>query len=469
MLDLVTFNVWVGQKLADLHTHLAALIGDTGKPGVIALQEAKRYGGAPIGYARHAFDSDNTLEDRDCVLLVREDIKVAHSGFIHVDPVKGVWVGPKAQHDHHPAHIWPYVVLEVEGVHWTIVDVHRLAGRDHNAAAWVAEGDALREFLKTRSGPVVLLGDWNSNQHAAGPGSPSAIARQYDLHMEFRGVDGVLFRDCTLKATNELASKYGSDVHNPVHFTLTAKGKVEPPIAPAPHPQPAPAPTPAPVVHHPHPAPAPHPQPAVIHSLGAPEVPYVGPPAHFTAGHNKPIHRIVIHSTVSPCVEGGARDIAAYFRTQAAGGSAHYVVDPGETVEVAYDDVICWHAPPNANSLGFEMCDIPGPVPGDARGTAAFKAALRSWRWIKPAQRRMLHRVARDVAQTALAYGVPLIFVDAAHLRQGVHGITTHNEVSQAWHQSTHWDPGFWPRRRFMKLVHQYASELRAGHDPKVA
>src|SRR5690349_19229744 len=102
----------------------------------------------------------------------------------------------------------------------------------------------------------------------------------------------------------------------------------------------------------------------------APEPVYLGPPAHFTAGDNKPVSRIVIHSTVSECKAGGAREIAAYFRTKAAGGSAHYVVDPSEVVQAAYDSVVCWHAPPNEHSLGIEMCDTPGPLPNDKPGTA---------------------------------------------------------------------------------------------------
>lgn len=193
----------------------------------------------------------------------------------------------------------------------------------------------------------------------------------------------------------------------------------------------------------------------------APSPPYLGPAAHTSKGNNKPIERIVIHSTVSPCVPGGARKIAAYFRSPNAGGSAHYVVDPSEAVQVVYDGVIAWHAPPNAHSLGIEMCDTPGPVLNDKPGTARFKALRRAWRWAQPNQRRMLRRTAALTAQLALAYDVPLRFLTSAQLRAGAHGITTHNNVSQAFHQSTHWDPGFWPRRRFMRLVRREAERLR--------
>lgn len=195
----------------------------------------------------------------------------------------------------------------------------------------------------------------------------------------------------------------------------------------------------------------------------APAPRYLGPAAHTTAGDNKPIARIVIHSTVSPCKEGGAEMIARYFRSQGAGGSAHYVVDPAESVQVVYDGVIAWHAPPNDHSIGIEMCDVPGPVPDDSRTSAAFKAARQAWRWIKPEQQQMLRNTAELTAQLCLAYDVPVVFLSPRALTSGRHGITTHANVSAAWRQSTHWDPGFWPRRRFMRLVRAEVKRLKAS------
>lgn len=193
----------------------------------------------------------------------------------------------------------------------------------------------------------------------------------------------------------------------------------------------------------------------------APAPPYLGPPAHSSDGENKPVNRIVIHSTVSACKAGGARQIAAYFKSSSAGGSAHYVVDPGEVVQVAYDSVICWHAPPNQHSLGIEMCDTPGPVPDDKPATAAYKAARRRWRWRLPQQQQLLERTAQLTAELALAYRVPIRYVGPVRLRLGWRGITTHAAVSLAWRQSTHWDPGFWPRREFMRRVRRHAAQLR--------
>lgn len=192
-----------------------------------------------------------------------------------------------------------------------------------------------------------------------------------------------------------------------------------------------------------------------------PSPPYVGPAAHTSGPGNKPIDRIVIHSTVSPCQPGGARDIGRYFASEASGGSAHYIVDPAEVVQSVFDSVVAWHAPPNPHSLGVEMCDIPGPRPREPKSKAWWRALRRSWRWVRPNQIAMLRRTARLTAQLCLAYDVPPVFVGPRGLRAGRRGVTTHAAVSTAFRQSTHWDPGLWPRRAFMRQVRSEVARIR--------
>lgn len=201
-----------------------------------------------------------------------------------------------------------------------------------------------------------------------------------------------------------------------------------------------------------------------------PDPPYEGPAAHTSPGPNLPATRVVIHSTVSPCEPGGRHDIARYFRSEASGGSAHYVTDPVGVVQVVGDHTIAWHAPPNPHSLGIEMCDIPGPVPGDNLPAATVKALRHAWRWRRPNQDAMLHVTAQLAAHLCASYGIPPRYVGARALRAGQgHGVTTHAAVSRAFGQSTHWDPGFWPRRRFMRLVRRYHRELVLDHMAKEA
>jgi hypothetical protein len=187
----------------------------------------------------------------------------------------------------------------------------------------------------------------------------------------------------------------------------------------------------------------------------APSPPYVGPVARNSGTGNKPIKRIVLHGTVSPTVEGGARKIAAYFRSSSARGSAHYVVDPGEVVQAAYDSVVCWHAPPNPHSIGIELCDWVGLNGG---GTP-----LPLSRWDDEPHTRMLRRAARLTAQLCLAYDVPVRMISPSQLRAGARGICEHDDVSKAWHQSSHWDLGNFPRQRFVRLVEGNVRAIKNG------
>lgn len=191
-----------------------------------------------------------------------------------------------------------------------------------------------------------------------------------------------------------------------------------------------------------------------------------GHPAKHSGKGNHPVTRVVIHSAVMPCEVGRARQLAAWNRDGVGGGSWHYAVDPAEVIQCSYDSYVCWHAPPNGNSLGIEMADNPGPVPGDKPGTAAYKAAKRSWRWARKPQRLMLKRTAALTAGLCLAYDLPVMFLTTEDLRAGRKGITTHNYVSKAFGQSSHWDPGFWPKRRFMAMVRREVKRLEAGKSP---
>lgn len=65
----------------------------------------------------------------------------------------------------------------------------------------------------------------------------------------------------------------------------------------------------------------------------------------------------------------------------------------------------------------------------------------------------MLTRAAELTALLCVAYDVPPWFVDVEDLRRGARGVTTHAAVSRAFGQSAHWDPGAWPRRKFLRMV----------------
>lgn len=180
---------------------------------------------------------------------------------------------------------------------------------------------------------------------------------------------------------------------------------------------------------------------------------------HHSAGHNLPVNRIVVHGTVSATVRGGARAVANYFQSPTSGGSAQVVVDPGEAVRCAYDDVIAWHAPPNTHSLGIEFCDWVtwnqgnGQTVADkdpfwkGRTEAEFNA-----RWDLKDWDDMLRLGAKVVADWATAYQVPVTRLGVQDLLNGARGATGHAEVAQAWKMSDHTDPR-WPDKVWVRFL----------------
>jgi hypothetical protein len=185
-----------------------------------------------------------------------------------------------------------------------------------------------------------------------------------------------------------------------------------------------------------------------------PDPPYVGPAKFQGDATNRPIRRVVIHGTVSPCEDGGARNVARYLTdTVTRPSSAHYIRDPGETVQVVYDGVVAYHAPPNEGSIGYELCDW----------VAVGNTLLPMSRWNDLPHRRMLRGAAKDVARLCLAYGVPIRKVGYLGLRLRRRGICGHSDVSKAFGQTDHFDPGHFPWKRFIQMVRQEADLIREG------
>jgi hypothetical protein len=183
--------------------------------------------------------------------------------------------------------------------------------------------------------------------------------------------------------------------------------------------------------------------------------------ARLIGGRQGTINRIVIHGTSSACKLGGARGNASWFQNRAARGSAHYVVDPGEIVQCVPEDRVAAHAPPNTGSIGYELCDPNAGPPG---------------RWYDANHVAMLKLAAPHVRDCARRHGIPLVWLSVADLKAGKRGITSHNNVTQAFHQSTHTDPVGFDAPYFMAMVtgpaHRWTTIFpgnddrdRGGHD----
>ena len=163
-----------------------------------------------------------------------------------------------------------------------------------------------------------------------------------------------------------------------------------------------------------------------------------GSRAHMQ-GSNGTVTRIVMHGTVSPCARGGARNVARYMQSDSAGGLAHFVVDPGEVIQCCKEDTACWHAPPNHGSIGVELCDWQaGPAT----------------RWTDHDHTAMLQHAAGLVADLCKRHNIPARKLSAPYLKNGLTGICGHADVSEAFRQSDHSDPGAdFPWVTFIKMV----------------
>lgn len=170
---------------------------------------------------------------------------------------------------------------------------------------------------------------------------------------------------------------------------------------------------------------------------------------HGQGGNDHP-GRIVIHDAEYPEKITGAEDVAAYFQHVDRKASAHYVCDADSTVQCVKATDTAYHAPPNAHSIGIELV-------GYAKQTTVD--------WLDDFSVAMLRDQAaplvRDIAAT---YGIPLVWLSVADLLAGKHGITSHNNVSLAFKQSTHTDPGGnFPIDQFMAWVTQGDNTFMAG------
>lgn len=147
-----------------------------------------------------------------------------------------------------------------------------------------------------------------------------------------------------------------------------------------------------------------------------------------TGSSGRKITLAVIHRMEAPVKVGTAMGTAKYFQQlpSSSKASAHFCYDPETRVQCVHDKDVAYAAP-GANSQGMQY-ELPGYSKDDD--------------WTTQGMIKSMELCAYDVAAAAKAYGFPLEFRHADALRSGATGITTHVEVSNAWHETDHWDPG---------------------------
>lgn len=138
---------------------------------------------------------------------------------------------------------------------------------------------------------------------------------------------------------------------------------------------------------------------------------------------------IVLHCT-DGC-EGTQKDTdeAIAITKPAQNKSFHYSVDADSAVQCVKDDYTAWHARGRGNALGIgiELC-----------GRADQSRA----EWFDAISLPTLNNAARLCARLCYKWNIPAKVVNDRALLNDESGITTHQFVSTAWKQSTHYDPG---------------------------
>lgn len=135
---------------------------------------------------------------------------------------------------------------------------------------------------------------------------------------------------------------------------------------------------------------------------------------------------IIPHTMEAPEGPQTAENVANYFKTVDA--SAHWCVDNNSRVRVVNDEDTAWTAP-GANNDGLQI-----EIAGYAKQTAAD--------WADQYSLQALENAAQCAAEWVQKYGIPIRKLSVAEVKAGQKGFAGHNDISQAYKKSTHWDPG---------------------------
>ena len=150
---------------------------------------------------------------------------------------------------------------------------------------------------------------------------------------------------------------------------------------------------------------------------------------NYTPANRTEVKYIVIHSMEAGEASTTAENVSAWFAgSSAPKASAHFCIDCDSIVQCVKETDIAWHAP-GANKLGLGLEHA-----GYARQTRD--------QWLDPFSSSMLKLSAKLTAKLCKDWNIPTKFVGRDDLKNGLAGITTHHEVTQAFHESTHTDPG---------------------------
>lgn len=161
--------------------------------------------------------------------------------------------------------------------------------------------------------------------------------------------------------------------------------------------------------------------------------------------------QIVIHTTESDLVEGGASNVAKWLSRTNYRASSHFIIDSNETLLTVDLMDTAWGVggAPNASTIQIELVG---------------SASASREDWLAPDSARQLCRAAALSAQLSLLYDIPLRLVEAPGLLTDTPGVAGHDAFSEAYKISDHTDPGAgFPWDAFLAQSASYLAEAAAA------
>lgn len=186
-------------------------------------------------------------------------------------------------------------------------------------------------------------------------------------------------------------------------------------------------------------------------------------PCDKHSGKRTRTQMLVVHSIESPLANGYAVSMAKNWLGRWYDGngalieaSANVIVSPDTLVRSVHTDYAAWHASwANSLSVGYEQA-----------GYAAFTRA----QWLTQLGRTQIDRLAREMAEDAKLYGIPLVWLTRAQVNaiaagdRTIKGLATHAVIDPV----NRTDPGSqYPYDVLLDSIKQYAGEKPTPTTPK--
>jgi N-acetyl-anhydromuramyl-L-alanine amidase AmpD len=165
------------------------------------------------------------------------------------------------------------------------------------------------------------------------------------------------------------------------------------------------------------------------------------PPRSWTNANRKSVQLIVMHTTQGNVSDMSAENGANYSAERTDGTSAHYYCDSNSIVHCVRTADVAHTARSEGNKRGihYELCT---------------KAESSSSTWANAYHTAMLQRAAKQCAKDAKKWNIPVRHVTVSQLKDGEKGFCSHHDITLAFRQSTHTDPGpNFPWTRFLTMV----------------